>query len=205
MSTVAPARIAPTRIGPSDDGRPMSLYEFSRAAGAEGRDYELSRGVITVVDIADFAHFRQEDELRDQLKAYDKSHPGVIFAITGSMQSKVESPHYQSERHPDLAVYRTPRPDVKNYWSVWVPEVVVEIVSRSSAHRDYQEKPPEYLAFGVGEYWIFDRFRQQATFNVRSGTQWKATVLQPDEVYLTPLLPSFTLDCRAVFDAAANA
>ena len=205
MAAIAPARPANMTVGPLDDGRPMSLDAFSRAAGAEGRDYELSRGTVTVVDIPDFAHFRQEDELRDQLKAYDKARPGTLFAITGSMQSKVAIIQYQSERHPDLAVYKTPRPAVKDYWAVWVPEIVVEVVSRSSTQRDYHEKPAEYLAFGVGEYWLFDRFRQQATFLTRSGVGWAEAVLKANDSYATPILPGFTLNCRAVFDTAANA
>ncbi len=121
------------------------------------------------------------------------------------MQSKVAIPQYQPERHPDLAVYKTTRPAVKDYWSVWVPDIVVEIVSRSSAHRDYHEKPAEYLAFGVGEYWVFDRFRQQATLLTRSGGRWAEAVLDANDFHATPFLPGFTLNCRAVFDAAANA
>ena len=47
-----------TRIGPGDHGRRMSLEEFEHAEGQEGRLYELSRGVITVVDVPKPRHLK---------------------------------------------------------------------------------------------------------------------------------------------------
>ena len=42
------------KIGPQDEGRPMSLAEFEPAQVEEGYIYELSRGIITVSDVASF-------------------------------------------------------------------------------------------------------------------------------------------------------
>jgi len=44
--------IATTTIGPKDNGRRMNLDDFDRAEGHEGFQYELSRGVVTVTEIA---------------------------------------------------------------------------------------------------------------------------------------------------------
>ena len=89
-------------------------------------------------------------------------------------------------------------PDV---WSYWIPAIVVEVVAPEPERRDYQEKPPEYLAFGVSEYWIIDGLRKRMTANTRWRAQWKPRVLRPSQKYTTPLLPGFSLDLKQVFAA----
>jgi Uma2 family endonuclease len=42
-------------------------------------------------------------------------------------------------------------------------------VSPGSEVRDYEEKPEEYLAFGVREYWIFDADKETILVLVRKG------------------------------------
>jgi Uma2 family endonuclease len=60
-------------------------------------------------------------------------------------------------------------------WSVWIPEIVVEVVSPSSAKRDYHDKPSEYLSFGIDEYWIVDPAKQRMTVNRR----WRGSGNRP--------------------------
>src|SRR5688572_26453217 len=145
-----------TRIGPADNGRRMSLEEFEHAEGEPGHSYELSKGVIIVMDVPAFPHLAQFDALRDQLVVYKVQHPNRIRYLVGGGEGKVLLESLGSEQHPDLAVYRNP-PEEPGNWATWVPEIVVEIVSPSSRQRDYDEKPDEYLQFGVREYWIVDR------------------------------------------------
>jgi Uma2 family endonuclease len=112
----------------------------------------------------------------------------------------------ESERHPDLAIYKTTRPrGVEDYWAVWVPEIVVEIVSPSSSRRDYDEKPEEYLRFGVREYWIVDADREVFTVLRRRGQRWIESTYGPADVYRTRLLPGFEFRCDLVFAAARSA
>ena len=141
-----------TRIGPADQGRRMSLEEFEHAEAEEERLYELSRGVVTVVDVPKPGHLAQVLAIRRQLHAYDAANPGRIHTIASGGECKLLISGLESERHPDLAIYKTPPPEGKNddeIWSQWVPEIVVEVVSPSSRQRDYEEKPEEYLRLGV--------------------------------------------------------
>ena len=73
----------------------------------------------------------------------------------------------------------------------WIPELVIEMVTPGSETRDYEEKPPEYLAFGVMEYWIFDLEKEQVSILQRSGGRWASTVLSPTQTHKTRLLPGF--------------
>lgn len=78
---------------------------------------------------------------------------------------------------------------------------MIEVVSPGSEQRDYEEKPEEYLAFGVLEYWIVDDARQEVRALKRSRGIWSPRIVRPPEIYKTPLLPGFRFDCGSVFAA----
>src|SRR5437588_1918932 len=129
-----------TIVGPQDQGRRMSLDDFEFVEVKEGYRFELSRGVIVVSDIPDPVHFVQYDVIRDQVVSYKLDHPDRIRNVGGGSECKLLMPETESERHPDLAIYKTPVPRVENPWRIWIPEIVIEIVSLSSEVRDYVEK-----------------------------------------------------------------
>jgi Uma2 family endonuclease len=193
-----------TAIGPADHGRRMSLEEFEHAEREEGRLYELSRGMITVVDVPDPGHLAQILALRRQFHAYDLANPGRIHTIAGGNECKLVIQGFESERHPDLAIYKTlpPEGDDADVWSQWIPEIVVEIVSASPRDRDYNQKPEEYFRFGVREYWIVDAVEGEMKVLRRSRGRWAERTIKPPQVYQTPLLPGLELSIEAAFKAA---
>jgi Uma2 family endonuclease len=188
-------------VGPQDDGRSMSLDDFDRASGREGYLYELNKGVIEVTDVPDPTHFAQVQVVRNALVVYQDSSPGRIHSVAGSNESKILLAGDQSERHPDVSVYLSPPPAGPDVWSRWIPAIVVEVVSKRSTKRDYQDKPAEYLSFGIDEYWIVDSSRNQMTAMTRWRGQWKEKILKPTQKYSTPLLPGFSLDLKRVLSA----
>jgi Uma2 family endonuclease len=190
------------KIGPKDDGRPMSLDDFEYAVVQPGYHYELSRGVITVSDVPGRAHFLQVHAIRRLFFAYCTAHPGRIFYIGGSGECKLLIPEYQSERHPDIAVYLTPAPPEDQPWADWIPEVVIEVVSPSSEDRDYGDKREEYLALSIKEYWVFDREREEMLVLRRWGKRVIDRVVRPEETYRTRLLPGFGIKPQTIFAAA---
>jgi Uma2 family endonuclease len=199
--TVPKKRPKLIRVGPADDGRAMSLADFDKAEGQEGYFYELSKGIIQVTNIPSPKHFAQMIALRNQLIAYEESHPKVITAVGGSFDTKMLIGADQTERHPDISVYLSPMPAGSDIWSVWIPAIAIEIVSESSAKRDYDEKPGEYLAFGVMEYWIVDGFKNQMTAMSRYRGTWREKILKPSQKYTTSYLPGFSLDLKRVLSA----
>src|SRR5215218_4291154 len=96
-----------TIIGPSDNGRRMTLNEFETAEGAEGHFYELSRGEVVVTDVPNPPHAEAVDALRQQLSEYRARNPGVIRHLLSGSECKILVDPTQSERHPDLAAYKT--------------------------------------------------------------------------------------------------
>lgn len=188
------------KVGPQDHGRRMSLDDFDEAEVAEGHLYELANGVIEVSNVPHFSHELILEELRDQLYQCKLANPGAIRVIGGGSGAKLLIAPTESERHPDLLVYLTAPPETET-WSLWVPAIVVEVVSPSSEKRDYQDKPQEYLEFGVHEYWIVDPIKQQMTAHIRWRGQWRIKVIKLAQKYTTQLLKGFTLDLRKVLNA----
>ncbi|HEX4591741.1 MAG TPA: Uma2 family endonuclease, partial [Gemmataceae bacterium] len=64
---------------------------------------------------------------------------------------------------------------------------------RRDRQRDYVDKRQEYIAAGVQEYWIIDRFRRTLTV-VRPGPSGpQDQLIAEGSTYATPLLPGFEL------------
>ena len=193
------------RITPHDHGRQMSLDEFEPAEVQEGYIYELGRGVIIASEVPEPRHFAQVIASRRQFSAYELLYPQRIYGIAGGSDCKILVPGLDSERHPDLAIYKTPPPKQKKVWSRWLPELVIEVVAADSKHRDYVEKRDEYLLAGVREYWIIDADRCEMLALQNNGGAWIEEIIRPPLIYQTALLPGFSFDCGLVFHVAEAA
>jgi Uma2 family endonuclease len=177
----------------------MSLEDFEFIKTQPGYRYELSRGIITVSDIPIPTNVQQIVTARDQLIAYKLANPGKIFMVAGGAESKLLIWDFESERHPDVAVYKAPPPsEGGKAWRTWIPELVIEVVSPGSEHRDYEEKSEEFLALGVKEYWIIDARQQEMLVQRRQRGKWSQHTIHPGERCTTRLFPGLKFDLAAV-------
>jgi hypothetical protein len=183
----------------------MKLKAFDHAEVQPGYIYELSRGVIVVSDVPGRPHMAQADATRRQFEHYRLKRPGKIYMIGSGGECKFLVGAFDSERHPDLAIYKYPPLSDDNLWAVWVPDIAIEIVSEGSQDRDYVLKREEYWEFGVVEYWTIDAFRRELLVLRRNTHEWKEIRVQPPKLYKTKLLPGFAFDCGLVFEAARAA
>ena len=55
-----------------------------------------------------------------------------------------------------LGVGNEPRDSYKTWKEGKVPDLVIEVVSRSTWRKDVHVKPPLYEALGIAEFWLFD-------------------------------------------------
>jgi Uma2 family endonuclease len=197
---------AKVKIGPRHHGRKMSLKAFEFAQVEDGCLSELARGYIVVSEVANFPHARRTAFIRTRLGHYHVEHPDALYEILGTMECKLLIPDWESERHPDIAIYLTApkgRQD-RTMWRAWIPDLTIEVVSDSSRDRDYTEKRDEYWTVGVKEYWIVDAKLEQVLILKRGRSRWTEKSLGPADVCTTRLLPGFKLPCRAVFEAAVE-
>ncbi len=187
-------------IGPEHDGMQMSLADFARAEAQPGYLYELEKGVVVVADLPDMWHALIVHRLRRAFYQYDVAHPGSVAFIGGGGESCLRMTDIESERHPDVSVYLTAPPaDDPQPWDCWTPDIVIEVVSKSSKQRDYKIKPTEYLEAGVRLCCIVDRFTRRITVLTRKLNQWRRQELGSGDTLRTSLLPGFALKLADAF------
>ena len=196
--------LAQIRVGPKDHGRRMSLAEFQRAVPADGRVFELARGVVEERDIPRPKHGFVLQEIERQLALYQAAHPGPDGPTRpGEREPSWTCPACSRSGIRTASVYLTPPPDDEYPWDQWIPAIVIEVVSpgEEARTRDYVTKREEYLAAGVLEYWIVDPQEAAMLALSRQGDIWRERRLGAADKWRTPLLPEFELELAGVFGA----
>jgi Uma2 family endonuclease len=187
-----PTATARRRIGPRWAGMSMTPEEFDAIARWDDRfRYELIRGVLVVTPLPSNAEVDPNDELGYMLRLYRDTLPqGAALDATMPERTVMTA---ANRRRADRVVWAGLGriPDTEKD----VPTIVVEFVSASRRDhlRDYQQKRDEYMAIGVAEYWIIDRFRRIMTVHRNSPAGVASLVIQEAETYQTDLLPGFAL------------
>ncbi len=186
-------------LGPDSSGALLTLREFDAADFEGGWRYELIHGVLVVSP----APLRKErdpnEELGRWLRNYAESHPAGAAMDATFYEETVITP--TERRRADRAIYaglgRKPGEGE-------TPTIVVEFVSAGKRNliRDYEEKRDEYLAIGVREYWIIDRFARRMTIHVPGEEAPTTRVVNEQEVYTTDLLPGFELPLGKLLERA---
>lgn len=187
------------RLAPNSSGVSLTPEEFDAAEFEEGWRYELIHGVLVVSPPPLRKERDPNEELGHWLRKYQESHPqGRALDVTFHEETVVTP---TERRRADRVIYaglgRDPREGE-------VPTVVVEFVSAGKRNliRDYEEKRDEYLALGVREYWIVDRFARCLTVYRLHGSSSIQQVVREGEVYTTPLLPGFELRLDGLLERA---
>jgi len=195
MAIVSKARTRfTTRLGLRSSGITMTPEEFDSLPDyvfKRGLRYELIRGVLIVTPPPGNAEADPNLYLGHLLITHQENHPlGSVIDRALLEQTIHATPN---RRRADVAIWtglgRVPDPRQD------VPTIVVEFVSaRKRDHqRDYVEKLAEYLAIGVREYWIIDRFSRIMTVYLNRPEGPVSRVIREAETYQTDLLPGFAL------------
>jgi Uma2 family endonuclease len=191
MSTVTRTK-RPT-IGRKDNGLLMSPEEFDAIDDYdENYSYELINGVLVVNPMP--SHFERDpnEELGHWLRLYQDQNPGIIDKTLPEEYIRTSVSRRRADRVVWLGLGRVPNPEQD------VPFIVIEFVSRRRRDqlRDYIEKRAEYLALGVIEYWVIDRFRRTLTVFRRSAGNDEEQLISEQETYRTTFLPGFELPLK---------
>jgi Uma2 family endonuclease len=89
-----------------------------------------------------------------------------------------------------------------------VPQLVIEVVSPGEPgdpnyDRDYIEKPLEYAARGIPEYWIIDPDRQLVLVMTLQGQAYQEQCFTGKAAIASPTFPSLNLTAEQVLQAGA--
>ena len=135
------------------------------------------KNTVTRLPIEDYSHLEplpdppgepdmQQDRVRydfvSALQAHFANRDDVLIASGGHVRN--EATNDAEHLAPDLVVTFGVRADAIISRNGYVisevgkpPDWVLEIASRATGHRDYTYKREAYAAYGIGEYWRFDR------------------------------------------------
>lgn len=177
----------------------MTLDEFDRADFEDGWRYELIHGVLIVSPIPLENESDPNEELGHWLRGYGESHPEgkALDATLGERTVKTPLNRRRADRVIWAGLGRLPgRKEV--------PTIIVEFVSsgKRDRTRDYEEKRDEYLAIGVKEYWVIDRFEHTMTVFTWQLGEVRTQVFRKSQTYTTKLLPGFALSLTRLFAVA---
>jgi Uma2 family endonuclease len=201
MSTLNVRRRRKAQLGAWSNGMRMSPEEFDeRTDFDELYAYELINGVLIVSPPPGEAERDPNGELDFLLRAYQWSQPGQSALDKTLSEQYVHLPGSRLRADRVIWVGLGRIPDLK----ADVPAIVIEFVSKRLRDRlrDYVEKRGEYMAVGVQEYWIIDRFRRVMTVYRRPPGEPAELIVEENEVYRTPLLPGFELPLARLLKVA---
>jgi Uma2 family endonuclease len=168
----------------------MTPEEFDRAELADGWRYEVIHGVLVVSPIPPINERDANDHLNYWLRTYRDVHNQGTSLDATLYDEMIKTPG--NRRRADRVIWaglgRRPRRGEK-------PTIIIDFISigKRGRDRDYEEKRDEYLAIGVKEYWVIDRFKKAMTVFMPHGKTCRKRVIPEKQNYTTDLLPGFEL------------
>jgi Uma2 family endonuclease len=175
--------------------RNVTLEEFMAGFG-EGR-HEYIEGVVIRMSPVVVSHISIETYINNLLNSYFEYMPIGIAYKNGLM---LKLAHYPNRRRePDVTVIlNASSTELHGATVEGPPDVAIEVVSKESQTRDYEEKFIEYQTAGIPEYWIIDPLRDKATFYRLTDGVYVAH-FDKGEGYTTSVLPRFVFDTSVLW------
>ncbi|MSR58976.1 MAG: Uma2 family endonuclease [Planctomycetaceae bacterium] len=179
------------------NGIRMSPEEFDSCEDFdELYSYELINGVLIVNAAPSRFETDPNEELGRWIRNFQELNPGIV--------NKTLYEHYiytdNSRRRADRLIW-------VGYGEAFdldkdLPTIAVEFVSkrRRDQLRDYVDKRDEYLALGIAEYWVINRFDRTLNAFRRSAIGYETQIVGDQETYRPTLIPGFELPLGKLLD-----
>ena len=173
--TAAAVRVAP--VSADSDELPLSVihaealygpvppveYDDEGYPGPDGNVPESTR------------HAQTSAYTFDALRAVFRDRPEDLIAH--DLMLLFEEGNRTATLAPDLMVVlgvgNEPRESYKTWKEGKVPDLVIEVVSRSTWRKDVRVEPPLYAALGIAEFWLFDPLRSRLGGFELSGREYR--------------------------------
>jgi len=161
----------------------------------DGNRYELIEGELVMVPRPRPKHQKVSGKIFYQVENFLKQNPigEVIQEVDVQLGADVVS--------PDLVFIVKERLDIVGELNIkGAPDLVVEILSPSSAGIDRGKKRKLYFANGVKEYWMVDPYQQLAEVLIAGEKEWRwAGIFDREDVLTTALMPGLKIFLTEVF------
>jgi len=169
----------------------VTVEEFYRLV-PDGQKADLLEGVIYLASPDTRRHDELGGFIKFLLQGYARQKDlGRVF---GSRFAFILNEFYAPE--PDVAFVRRERLRlVQEKGMNGGPDIAVEIVSRDSQQRDYEEKRRAYRNAGVPEYWLMDPLQQRMEFyRLVPGGRYELVPLEHNRIFRSAVLEGFWID-----------
>lgn len=162
--------------------RGWTYEEFARLPD-DGNRYEVIAGELYVTPSPTSIHQRVVARLTAMIEVFSQEH-GLGTLFSAPYDVILGDGDYLE---PDLMFVRRERDAiVKDHATVGAPDLVVEVLSPSTAGRDRGLKRERYAAYGVPEYWIVDTKVKQVDVYRLSGGDLRRVEAATDFLHWRP-------------------
>jgi len=190
-------------LQPTPPAGPILLtYEDYCALPDDGRRYEILEGVLSVTPSPSTLHQRVSRRLELIIALHvEEHHLGEIFDAPVDV---VLSPHNVVQ--PDLVFIRRERSHLITDKNIaGPPDLVVEILSPTSAETDRRTKAHLYARYGVDHYWLVDPEARVLEEYCREGKVFvRAGTYQGPVRFVPRCFPDLHLDLAKVWGEPAQ-
>lgn len=158
---------------------------------------EFTDGVIEVLPMPTDSHQVILLFLYDLLKAYLQGRGGKV--LVAPLRVQIRPGKY---REPDILLILDAS-DPRRQNAFWLgADLVMEIVSPDTSERDTVEKPRDYAAAGIPEYWIINPLNETVTvLHLQDDAYITQDLAIRGETAHSTILQGFAVDVDAIFDA----
>ena len=176
----------------------LVTYEDYRDMPEDER-YEIIDGELIMAAAPSVVHQMIQDNIGHPLGAFIRANGlGRMFsAVTDVLLSDI------NVVQPDILFVSRARASIMTYSAVrGAPDLVVEILSPSTAQYDKVRKRELYARFRVPEYWQADSDALEVTVLTLAGDDYDvAGVYKMGDTLVSPNLPGFALAVDDIFDS----
>ena len=146
------------------------IEEETQKPGNENNRYELIDGIIYMMAYPSMTHHNICKFVERLFENYFDSKgctviygPVALFLFDRKYFALFAPPDSESKDYlgPDVMVVCDKNAMIKNDGVHGIPDIIVEVVSKSNAGHDYIRKLNAYFTFGVKEYWIVDPIKKK--------------------------------------------
>lgn len=183
----------------------LKLWDYEAYAGlpTDGQRYEIIDGELLVSPAPSTRHQTVSRRLQFKLYVlYEETGKGAIFNAPCDVILAPGTPGTPATIvQPDLVlVLLGSQAEISKRGIEGPPDLLVEILSNSTARVDLRTKRALYASHGVREYWIVDPEDNNVEVNTEpSGGFRNSTLYGSNDTLKSPLLPDLALPLRDIF------